>query len=118
MDTSEIIKNKREEMGMTIRELAASVGTSSAAIHRYETGKTKVIPGQKLSRICEVLGLNPQDMQSYGMKLKTPLHDMAKKADAVQTMIDEFNKLMKLRDDGVITDEEFKEIKKRVIDAL
>lgn len=118
MNPGEVIKQKRIEKRMSIRGLAEAIGVSPAAIQRYESGKTKTIPGQKMSRICEVLGLNPPDMMHYGMELATAPLDMAKKAEAVQTMIDEFNKLMKLRDEGVITDEEFKEIKKKVIDAL
>lgn len=58
----EIIRNKRQEKRMTMKELGALTGFSEVAIHHYETGYRGMSIGT-FFKICKVLGLSPDEVQ-------------------------------------------------------
>lgn len=55
MDAAEVIRNAREQAGLSKRELARRAGTSAAALVEYETGRRD--PGlRSLQRILAAAG--------------------------------------------------------------
>lgn len=41
-DIKKIIKNRREELGLTIKQIADAVGVSEGTVSRWESGNIKI----------------------------------------------------------------------------
>lgn len=54
MNSGELIRKRRQEIGMSLEELGARLGISAAAVSRYELGQRK-ISTEKLLRIASIL---------------------------------------------------------------
>ena len=55
----QFIKNKRDAVGLSQKELGASCGISDAAIQRIETGKTKKPGWELLCKIAKAAKIHP-----------------------------------------------------------
>jgi len=82
-DYSKIIKNARERLGMTQRELAIKLRTSENTIKRFESGKLKPTLSQarELERILGVKLIVPVESEEYVEKeerYETTLGDIVK----------------------------------------
>lgn len=53
------IKQRREEIGMSVDEFAAKLGKNRATVYRYERGDIKRLPLEILEPISNVLGVSP-----------------------------------------------------------
>ena len=62
-DIVKIIKNKREELKLSLRDLSAKTGISSSTLQRYETMET-YMPIDKFKIICDVLDLEADKLLS------------------------------------------------------
>lgn len=58
MNKSDILKARREELGMSYRELSEKTGYSKSVLQRYESGTTKKIPVDRLEVIAKALNLD------------------------------------------------------------
>lgn len=69
----EMVANKlkalRKQKGLTLEELAVSLGTSKQTIHRYENGVIANIPKEKIERLAELLGTTPSELMGWGESL-------------------------------------------------
>ncbi len=59
------LKELRRSKGLTLEELAYSLGTSKQTIHRYENGVIANIPKEKAERLAEVLGTTPAELMGW-----------------------------------------------------
>lgn len=59
MTVGERIKKRREEMGMTVDELAEKLGKNRATIYRYERGDIEKLPIEILEPISLALNVSP-----------------------------------------------------------
>ena len=59
MTVGERIKNRREEIGMTVDELAEKLGKNRATIYRYERGDIEKLPIEILEPISRALDVSP-----------------------------------------------------------
>lgn len=55
MTFGERIKDRRLELGLTLKQLAEKLDISEATMQRYESGKIKNLSPEKVSRIAEAL---------------------------------------------------------------
>lgn len=55
----QLIKNKRDAVGLSQKELGTNCGISDAAIQRIETGKTKKPGWELLCRIANAVNIHP-----------------------------------------------------------
>ena len=62
-DIVKIIKNKRDELNLSLRDLSSKTGISSSTLQRYETMETNM-PIDKFQIICDVLGLEADKLLS------------------------------------------------------
>jgi Predicted transcriptional regulator len=62
-DIVKIIKNKRDELKLSLRDLSSKTGISSSTLQRYETMETNM-PIDKFQIICDVLGLEADKLLS------------------------------------------------------
>lgn len=61
MEVSTYIKSRRKKLGLTQKQLAQKVNLTDVTISRYETGQREPSWSDFLI-ICEVLGINPNDL--------------------------------------------------------
>lgn len=59
MGTKDIIKQRRIELGLTMKELASKVGVSEATISRWESGNIATMKQTKIALLAKVLGISP-----------------------------------------------------------
>lgn len=87
-DIVKIIKNKREKLKLSLRDLSSKTGISSSTLQRYETMET-YMPIDKFQIICDVLGLeadkllsnknyNPQEKDIFSQLTKEELAKLEK----------------------------------------
>ena len=81
MDTGLIIRNRRDELGMTMKELAAKVGVSEATISRWEGGQIQNMRRDKIAKLAEALELPPSVLMNWEEydKEKFAVNEAAKK---------------------------------------
>ncbi len=78
MTISERIKKRRQELGMTLEEVAKIVGITRQTIQRYESGVISNIPSDKIELLAIALQTTPAfimgwesneiDFEKYGLK--------------------------------------------------
>ena len=56
IDTAARIRKRREELGLTIGEVAERAGVNRGTLYRYESGEIKSIGADRLERLSRVLG--------------------------------------------------------------
>ncbi len=59
------LKELRKAKGLTLEELAETVGTSRQTIHRYENGTIVNIPPEKVVILAEALGTTPSMLMGW-----------------------------------------------------
>lgn len=59
MDTKDIIRFKRQEKGLTMKELADLIDVSEATISRWESGEVSNMKRSSIMRLSQVLDISP-----------------------------------------------------------
>lgn len=60
------IKNKREELGYSTRDLGALVGVSGSYISMIENNKLKNPPSEEvISKLCEILKFSEEEQENF-----------------------------------------------------
>ena len=59
MKVGDRIRAKRQDMGMSVDELAARLGKNRATVYRYEKGDIENMPVNVLEPLAEVLQTTP-----------------------------------------------------------
>lgn len=57
-----IIKDNREKLGLTMKELALRVGVSEATISRWESGNIKNMKRDKMFSLAKALKISPLEL--------------------------------------------------------
>lgn len=60
MEMKEIIRDRRQQLGLTLEELANRVGVSRATILRWETGAIKNLGRDKIAVLAAALHVAPE----------------------------------------------------------
>lgn len=58
MTTGERIRYRRQQLGISVRDLAERLGVSHGAITKWENNQTKGIPDQHFAALAEILDCN------------------------------------------------------------
>ena len=101
----QLIRARREQAGMTIRDLADDADMNFATVSRIEQGKFATPGHDKLARIAKALGLNtadifaladytvPADLPSFEPYLRSKYQDMP--AAAIDELTASFQRIIK-----------------------
>jgi transcriptional regulator with XRE-family HTH domain len=99
------IRNRREELGLSTRQLAEQAGMNFATVARIEQGQFAAPGPDKLAGIAEALGLNtadlfgladytvPDDLPSFQPYLRSKYRDMP--SGAVEDLNKAFERIIK-----------------------
>lgn len=68
MKVNEIIKKRRKELGLTLREVAEKLGVSESLISRYESNDVKNMGIDKLIPLAKVLNTTPAFLMGWETK--------------------------------------------------
>ena len=59
MEVKDIIRNRRLEMGLTMKQVADAVGVSEGTISRWESGEIENMRRNNIVAISKLLSINP-----------------------------------------------------------
>lgn len=65
MTVGERIKNRRQELGFSVDEVAKRLGKNRATIYRYESGDIEDLPTTVLESIASVLDITPAELMGW-----------------------------------------------------
>ena len=72
MKANEIIKMRRKDLGLTMKEVANAVGVSEATVSRWESGDIRNMRRDKISALSRVLDVPPavlMDWEEYDVEV-------------------------------------------------
>jgi transcriptional regulator with XRE-family HTH domain len=130
MSMSDIIKKRRDELDLTLLDIAKKMGVSEATVQRYESGSIKNIRQDKIGKLAAALQLTPaqllgwEDIQSEETKnigTSTPDSDSKEtksRSDDPDQIISLLEKLADLHAKGILTDEEYIGKKRELLERL
>ncbi|MDE6752737.1 MAG: helix-turn-helix domain-containing protein [Eubacterium sp.] len=65
MNTNELIKKRRKELRLTMKEVADAVGVSEATVSRWESGNIANMGRDKIALLSKVLKISPSLIAGY-----------------------------------------------------
>lgn len=65
MDIGERIKRRRNEIGLTLKEVADKIGVKDATVQRYESGNIKTLKQETVGKLAEVLRVTPSYLMGW-----------------------------------------------------
>lgn len=65
MDVKNILRNKRIDLGLTMKDVAARVGVSEATISRWESGDIENMKRDKIAALAKALQISPSVIMGW-----------------------------------------------------
>ncbi len=65
MEVKDIIKNRRTELDLTMKQVAELVGVSEATISRWESGDIENMKRDKISALAKALRISPATLMGW-----------------------------------------------------
>ena len=62
---SSVLKQRRQELGLTLLQIAETVGVTEATVQRWESGNIKNIRLEKVGKLAEVLQVSPAALMGW-----------------------------------------------------
>ena len=76
MSISNIMKNRRNELGLTLKYIADFLGVSEATVQRWESGNIKSPRHNRIVKLSEVLKVHPGYLMGWEDKEEQIKHDI------------------------------------------
>ncbi len=129
MGMPEIIKKRRDELNLTLLDIAKKVGVSEATVQRYESGQIKNMRQDKIVKLAAALQLTPvqllgwEDEQAQVAEAsEIPMLETDSYVKSRSINPDEIiallEKLADLHAKGILTDEEYVGKKRELLNRL
>lgn len=65
------IKTRRQELGLTLEEVAQAVGVGRSTVRKWETGMIKNMGRDKIAALAQVLQINPVELVPASGSVRT-----------------------------------------------
>ena len=62
MSLSTVLKSKRAELNLTLKEVGDRVGVSEGTVQRWESGNIKTLRHERITKLAEVLDVSPAEL--------------------------------------------------------
>lgn len=130
MGMPEIMKKRRDELDLTLLDIAKEIGVSEATVQRYESGRIKNLRQDKIVKLASVLQLTPaqllgwEDAQTQGAEggsspvLRSGSIGVKPPTTDSDEVIDLLEKIASLYEKGILTDEEYTGKKQELLKRL
>lgn len=130
MGMPEIMKKRRDELDLTLLDIAKKIGVSEATVQRYESGRIKNIRQDKIVKLASALHLTPaqllgwedtqtQEAENKGTPtLRSDSNGMKPRTTNTDEVIALLEKIASLHDKGILTDEEYTGKKQELLERL
>ncbi|WP_164971617.1 helix-turn-helix transcriptional regulator [Clostridium tetani] len=99
MKMNEKIKNRREDLGLTLQDIGDFIGVSKATVQRYESGEIKNLKLESIEKLATILNVSPVYLTGW----EESVTDNDKEDTKKTTLLSNFNKLNDIGKDKVIT---------------
>lgn len=66
MSIGENLHNRREELGMTLEDVAERLGVHRSTVLRYERGETQRLSIETIERLAKILSTTPAALAGWG----------------------------------------------------
>ena len=87
MGVDKIIKSRRSELGLTLKDVADALGVAESTILRYETSDIKNMGIDKIEALAKVLQCSPEHLLGWDSDLESAqirrLNEYAKRISAL-----------------------------------
>lgn len=118
MNSGDIIKNRRIELGLTQEELGEKIGVQKSAIAKYENGTVENLKRSVIAKLAEVLQLSP--LQIMGLEDESEgLKNFTSAKEAVRFLLEQ-NVIMALNgvDIAKLSEEEQIQMANEVLELI
>lgn len=97
MDTNNKIKNRRQELNLTLEDVAKHVGVSKTTVSRWETGEISNMRRDKIGKLAEILKVRPNFIMGLEEKIpnKEIPHPKLDTSVLTEAELEEYNKVTK-----------------------
>ena len=72
MEVKDIISRRRQELGLTMKDVATFVGVSEGTVSRWESGDIDQMKRSRIERLAECLQISPLVILGYSEKDAAP----------------------------------------------
>lgn len=86
MNINNILKNRRIELGLTMKEVATAVGVSEATVSRWESGDIANMKRDKIAKLATTLKVSPSVVMGWEDS-PTPKHKVGVSIPIVGTIV-------------------------------
>ncbi len=93
MNIGDRIKSRRNELGLTLKDVADKLGVRHATVQRYESGNIKNLKQETISKLAEILKVEPEWLM--GWKADNPQSKLSDvfHSSADESLLSNFHKL-------------------------
>lgn len=97
MEINEIIKKRRKELGLTLKQVAEQLGVSESLISRYESKDVKNMGIDKITPLAKVLKCTPAYLMGWENQTQKEMEDdIIEKYKLTPEELTEFEKVMSI----------------------
>lgn len=64
-ELSTVLRQRRQELGLTLAQIADKMGVAEATVQRWESGNIKTVRHEKIGRLAEILGVTPAQLMGW-----------------------------------------------------
>lgn len=65
MEIGTLLKNRRIDLGLTLKDIADAVGVSEATVSRWESGEIANMKRDKIAALAKVLSISPASIMGW-----------------------------------------------------
>lgn len=68
MTIGEIMKERREQLGLTLEQIGEYIGVGKATVQRYESGEIKNLKQETIEKLSQILKVTPSYLMGWEEK--------------------------------------------------
>lgn len=94
MEISKIIKNRRQELGLTLKDVASALGIAESTVSRYESSNIQNMGIDKIEALAKVLRCSPSYLMGWDTSPEYKPKTLAAHFDGTEYTDEELEEIM------------------------